>query len=111
MAEVSDDEYGGYSPMRVISEVSTLRSKLKNKIVYEDNEIYDAGASCWGPAYILHWRCWCYRLFDWNQLGNVAQEDPDKAFSAAVAGMYTDMQQYSWRQYESQLFRSRVLIT
>ena len=29
-----------------------------------------------------------------DQLGNVAQEDPDKAFSAAVAGMYTDMQQY-----------------
>ena len=29
-----------------------------------------------------------------DQLGNVAQEDPDKALSAAVAGMYTDMQQY-----------------
>ena len=25
-----------------------------------------------------------------DQLGNVAQEDPDKAFSAAVAGMYMD---------------------
>lgn len=25
-----------------------------SEIVYEDNEIYDAGASCWGPAYILH---------------------------------------------------------
>ena len=29
-----------------------------------------------------------------DQLGNVAQEDPDKAFSAAVAGMYSDMQQF-----------------
>lgn len=29
-----------------------------------------------------------------EQLGGVAQEDPDKTFSAAVAGMYSDMQQY-----------------
>ena len=29
-----------------------------------------------------------------DQLGNVAQDDPDKTFSAAVAGMYSDMQQY-----------------
>lgn len=29
-----------------------------------------------------------------EQLGTVAQEDPDKTFSAAVAGMYSDMQQY-----------------
>ena len=34
--------------------VDTSDSKLKNKIVYEDNEIYDAGAPCRGPAYILH---------------------------------------------------------
>ena len=29
-----------------------------------------------------------------DQLGSVAQEDPDKTFSAAVAGMYSDMQSY-----------------
>lgn len=27
-----------------------------------------------------------------DQLSNVAQDDPDKTFSAAVAGMYSDMQ-------------------
>ena len=29
-----------------------------------------------------------------DQLSNVAQDDPDKTFSAAVAGMYSDMQKY-----------------
>ena len=54
---VNDNKYR--KEIKKIFNPNLSDDKLINKIlrytnIYEDNEIYDAGASCWGPAYILH---------------------------------------------------------